>query len=340
MPQHERTDAPAYVEEMLEEGLTLFGLNQVEKAVECWRQVLAVMPDEPRAMDYLDSAGFPVDRSRSEYDGWPEGTGRRQTPLAQTSSEEASEPPLFAEPPLPAYQEPVAVTEDGITVFEVPPVSHDAWKATSRGETARELAPRRGSRIWLFGLTGGLIVVVGLLAIQFLSEEAGSGAGTRAGRSAAGLSPATSSLPATAAKTSEGTAPTTANAPAEADSYVVKLSVVPASAQIAVDGVKVARGNYIVRLARDGTRHTVEVSAPGHKPREFTFIDEAPPSNIRLPALARESSSQRARKRMARRDSERASRAPEPAERAPAGQPSEPSWAAPKSDNIDPWKSN
>ncbi len=340
MPHHQRTDASAYIEEMLQEGLTLFGLNQVDKAVECWRQVLAVMPDEPRAMDYLDSAGFPVDRSRSEYDGWPEGTGRRQTPLVKASSEETTEPPLFAEPPLAAYQEPVSVTEDGITVFEVPPVSHDAWRASTRGETAPEQVPRRGSRIWLFGLTGGLIVVMGLLAIQFLSEEPGAGAARRAGRSSAGLSPAASSLPATAAKTTEGAAATVANMPAEADSYVVKLSVAPASAQIAVDGVQVARGNYTVRLPRDGSRHTVEVSAPGHKPRELTFIDEAPPSSIRLAALGRESSSQRARKRAARRDSERAARAPEPAERAPAAEPDDPSWVAPKSDNIDPWQSN
>lgn len=306
MSQHEHTDAPALVEELLQEGLTLFGLNQVSKAVDCWRQVLALMPNEPRALDYLDSAGFPVDRSPSGFDGWPEGTGRRQTPLAQ-------DPELL----------PVA--EDGIAVFEVPPVSHDAWMAASRGAAVREESPRRGSRIWLYALTGGLLVLVGLLGIQFLSEQPGASA-KPARPSAAAPAPASSSLPATAAGTSAGAA----NAPGEGDSYVVNLSVVPASAHIVVDGVEVARGNYTVRLPRDGTRHTVEVSARGHKPREFTFIDEAPPSRIRL-AAARENPSRRARRRAARRDPERAARAPQPAD---------PSWAAPKSDNIDPWASN
>ncbi|MEZ4398426.1 MAG: hypothetical protein R3B06_00300 [Kofleriaceae bacterium] len=46
----------AEVERLLAEGLELFGRNLVDDAVACWRKVLELVPNEPRARDYLDAA--------------------------------------------------------------------------------------------------------------------------------------------------------------------------------------------------------------------------------------------------------------------------------------------
>jgi tetratricopeptide (TPR) repeat protein len=45
------------VEDLLAEGLELYGQNKVAEAVLRWREVLAVAPGEQRALDYLDAAG-------------------------------------------------------------------------------------------------------------------------------------------------------------------------------------------------------------------------------------------------------------------------------------------
>lgn len=49
----------ALVDRLLEEGLTLYGQNRTAEAVHCWRRVLAMVPDEARALEYLECAGVP-----------------------------------------------------------------------------------------------------------------------------------------------------------------------------------------------------------------------------------------------------------------------------------------
>ncbi len=50
-------DKAENVEVILNEGLELFGLGRIEAAIEKWRAVLAMIPGEPRALDYLSAAG-------------------------------------------------------------------------------------------------------------------------------------------------------------------------------------------------------------------------------------------------------------------------------------------
>jgi len=45
---------------LLAEGLELFGQDQVDRAVACWREVLALDPTHREARDYLESAGVSV----------------------------------------------------------------------------------------------------------------------------------------------------------------------------------------------------------------------------------------------------------------------------------------
>ncbi len=50
-------DTPlAAVETLLAEGLDLYGRDRVDEAIARWRQVLVLIPGEPRARDYLDAA--------------------------------------------------------------------------------------------------------------------------------------------------------------------------------------------------------------------------------------------------------------------------------------------
>ncbi len=50
----DRTDE---VEELLERGLDLYGRNEIDDAVLCWRKALAIDPENARAKDFLDCAG-------------------------------------------------------------------------------------------------------------------------------------------------------------------------------------------------------------------------------------------------------------------------------------------
>ncbi len=50
-------DKAENVEVILNEGLELFGLGRIDAAIEKWRAVLAMIPGEPRALDYLSAAG-------------------------------------------------------------------------------------------------------------------------------------------------------------------------------------------------------------------------------------------------------------------------------------------
>lgn len=45
----------------LDEGLVLYGLGDFKKAVEKWREILKIDPDNAQAKDYILSAGFPLE---------------------------------------------------------------------------------------------------------------------------------------------------------------------------------------------------------------------------------------------------------------------------------------
>ncbi len=49
------------IDRYLDEGLVLYGLGEFKKAVEKWRKVIAIDPDNVQAKDYILSAGFPVE---------------------------------------------------------------------------------------------------------------------------------------------------------------------------------------------------------------------------------------------------------------------------------------
>ncbi len=53
--------SPGEITELLERGLDLYGHNDVESAIRCWRQALALDPDNARVRDYLECAGAPLE---------------------------------------------------------------------------------------------------------------------------------------------------------------------------------------------------------------------------------------------------------------------------------------
>ena len=57
---------------LMAEGLDLYGQDQIERAVACWRAVLKLAPRHEVARDYLEVAGFGVDGA----------AGRRPAPAA------------------------------------------------------------------------------------------------------------------------------------------------------------------------------------------------------------------------------------------------------------------
>ena len=51
------TGVRASIDELLQQGLDLYGQNRTADAIRCWQDALALAPDDQRAMDYLESAG-------------------------------------------------------------------------------------------------------------------------------------------------------------------------------------------------------------------------------------------------------------------------------------------
>jgi tetratricopeptide (TPR) repeat protein len=56
-------------DELLQRGLELYGQNHVAEAIGCWREALALAPDDRRARDFLESAGVDVDLPSSRRSG-------------------------------------------------------------------------------------------------------------------------------------------------------------------------------------------------------------------------------------------------------------------------------
>ncbi len=132
MPPLGSRDDSSIVDELLQQGLTFFAANRVEQAVARWRQVLEVSPGEPRALDYLASAGHP----------FAEGTEQSETPVGPDTR-----PPDTGE----------------IEVFEIAPISHrTAWPRAASMAPARA-APSRASILAPWLVIAVLLPVVGYL---------------------------------------------------------------------------------------------------------------------------------------------------------------------------------
>ena len=49
------------ISRLMEEGLEHYGEGRMDRAAECWREVLRLEPGHPEAEDYLRTAGFDED---------------------------------------------------------------------------------------------------------------------------------------------------------------------------------------------------------------------------------------------------------------------------------------
>jgi eukaryotic-like serine/threonine-protein kinase len=129
-------------------------------------------------------------------------------------------------------------------------------------------------------------------------------------------------------------------ASAGATSYRVVVRAEPSSASIGLDGSPVGSGSFIGDLARDGSKHTLTIAAPGFVPQTLVFRDEAPPSSVALAALSNQEpnpapSAERTSAAQANKKHVAGARV-EPA--APRVEPSEPAKPGHRTDNIDPWE--
>jgi tetratricopeptide (TPR) repeat protein len=81
------------VEQLLKRGLDYYGSGLLDDAIECWRAVLAITPEEPRALEYLEAVGAsPVTVQASERANGRHDTQRINTlvgELARTARSDA-----------------------------------------------------------------------------------------------------------------------------------------------------------------------------------------------------------------------------------------------------------
>ena len=54
-------------ERLVEDGLRFFGAGETEEAIQCWIHALMVDPENPRALDFLHSAGVDAEDMRSKH---------------------------------------------------------------------------------------------------------------------------------------------------------------------------------------------------------------------------------------------------------------------------------
>lgn len=83
-------------DELLRRGLELYGQNHVAEAIRCWREALALAPDDRRARDFLESAGVDVDAPSSRRSGVVPSLQAHQPDAARELAPQASSPPRQA----------------------------------------------------------------------------------------------------------------------------------------------------------------------------------------------------------------------------------------------------
>ncbi len=96
------------VDKYLEEGLNLYGLGKFKEAIECWKKVLELDPDNSLAKDYIESAGGEVTREEKR------------------PPERLEEPPKIIPPPTaPTSPEPVREAKIAPSPLPPPPPEPD-----------------------------------------------------------------------------------------------------------------------------------------------------------------------------------------------------------------------
>lgn len=237
----------ALVEAMLEEGLLLFGHNKADKAVALWRRVLELAPGNPRALDYLESAGAPAEAPIVRL--VPKSSASVPTvTVTERDMAEAASKPVPPPPPLPRVE--------------------PSFEQRSRLAT------------WFLAVLALAVAaaIVGAVVAWLGLRDGRSGISAElpATNTEASVTTAATETPSTAAAVEEP-------APPRVDEFFkVVIEVSPDTATIEIDGAEVARGLFVGRFARSGERHIVKVSADGYHHREITFVDAEPPARSTL----------------------------------------------------------
>ncbi len=95
------------IDKYLEEGLNFYGLGKFKEAIECWKKVLGLDPDNSLAKDYIESAGGEVSEAEKTP---PERLEEPPTIIPSLPSTPSPEPDREAKiappPPSPSPPEP------------------------------------------------------------------------------------------------------------------------------------------------------------------------------------------------------------------------------------------
>jgi tetratricopeptide (TPR) repeat protein len=87
------------IDKYLEEGLNLYGLGKFKEAIECWKKVLELDPDNSLAKDYIESAGGEVSKAEKSPPERLEETPKIIPPLTSPPSPGPEREAKMAPPP-------------------------------------------------------------------------------------------------------------------------------------------------------------------------------------------------------------------------------------------------
>jgi tetratricopeptide (TPR) repeat protein len=114
------------IDKYLEEGLNLYGLGKFKEAIECWKKVLELDPNNSLAKDYIESAGGEVSRAE------------------ESPPERLEEPPeIIPPPPSPPSPEP----EREAKIAPPPPKPEEEAKAAPSPPPPPPPEPDRKTKI-------------------------------------------------------------------------------------------------------------------------------------------------------------------------------------------------
>jgi hypothetical protein len=114
--------------------------------------------------------------------------------------------------------------------------------------------------------------------------------------------------------------------------YRIRVNVEPSHARLELDGRAAGQGSTESELPRDGSEHTLIVTAYGFISKTVMFRDAPPPATVKLDPVISPAPRGATAARPRRPGGGSGKKDPEPAGK-PAAQP-----AGPRTDNIDPWE--
>ena len=334
MPETPHDDT--LIESLLEEGLFLFGADKVQAAIRVWEKVLELSPGEPRALDYLRSAG--ADGGMRTLAG---GTLRVESvapPISPVSPVSPISPiSRMVTPPKVVGSREFAVISEPQTL--APDLRWDADEGLRESRSTGVTTLNRSRLpLWIGLIVGGVSLAAAAIIVLGNRTDEGS-ASPAAAVSETPSSPA-ASAPAVAWPEPSAAPEVVADVkPAEpalapaVEHYRLDLRVEPRTATIEIDGREVAVGAIVQRFEVDGTKHELTVSAPGYETETVAFIDAPPPGTIEL--VRSRTRSKRARRRPAAKKKSDAAKRPA-AQQKPAA--AKKKSAPRRTDNRDPWQ--